>query len=433
MYLDRLKMYGPRLLCVVSLCEASALEEAAQADSEMASGKYRGSLHGIPNGLKDLFAARGTRTTYGARPYADQVFDYDATVTERLRDAGAVMVAKLTRGELAMGDVWFGGMTRNPWKPETGSSGSSAGSASAVAAGLVGFALGTETLGSIISPCNVCGATGLRPTFGRVPRYGAMALSWTMDKIGPLCRGVEDCALVFAAIHGPDGRDLSVMDVPFRWDAKEGIAGLAVGLDQSSLKELQADEKGKTLWPVYERALEVLEGLGVRLQPIMLPPRNPAYDALAGTIIGVEGAAAFAELAARGGLRELAQQGPNNWPNLLRVGAMVPASDYVQALRIRAQLQRDMADSLEGIDAYLSFPWHGQSLAYTNLTGYPTVIARCGMDGDGLPVSLEFVGNLYREDTALRLAYAFEQATPWHREWPFTENLPEVPPALVAV
>jgi Asp-tRNA(Asn)/Glu-tRNA(Gln) amidotransferase A subunit family amidase len=430
MYLGRLKTYGPRLLCVVSLCEEQALQEAAQADAEIAMGRYRGPLHGIPYGLKDLLAARGTRTTYGAPPYAEQLLDYDATVTERLREAGAVLVAKLSLGELAMGDVWFGGMTRNPWKPETGSSGSSAGSASAVAAGLVGFAIGTETLGSIVSPCNVCGTTGLRPTFGRVPRFGAMPLSWTMDKIGPICRGVEDCALILAAIQGPDGKDLSATTaVPFRWQPDSGIGDLTVGLDQASLEAMQSDEKGKTLWPVYERALEDLAGLGVRLQPLALPPRNPAYDALAWTVICVEGAAAFADLAARGGLRELAQQGGNNWPNWLRVGATVPAADYIQALRIRAQLQRDMADTLEGIDVYVSFLSYIPSHAYTNLTGYPTVITRCGMTGNGLPVSLEFVGNLYREDAALHLAFAFEQATPWHREWPFTENLPETPPA----
>jgi Asp-tRNA(Asn)/Glu-tRNA(Gln) amidotransferase A subunit family amidase len=257
-----------------------------------------------------------------------------------------------------------------------------------------------------------------------------MALAWTMDKIGPICRGVEDCAVILAAIQGPDGIDPTACPgVPFRWGPDAGgVGSLTVGLDQASLEALQADENGKALLPIYERALASLEGQGVRLQPIALPPRNPAYDALAWTIIGVEAAAAFADLAARGGLRELAQQGPNNWPNLLRVGAMVPASDYVQALRVRARLQRDMADALDGIDAYVSFPWYGQSLAYTNLTGHPTLITRCGMAGNGLPVSLEFVGNLYREDAALRIAFAFEQATPWHREWPFVDRLPETPP-----
>ncbi|MGD2217911.1 MAG: amidase, partial [Gemmatimonadales bacterium] len=234
MYLERLKKYGPKLKCVVTLTEELALEQARQADDEIAGGNYRGPLHGISWGAKDLLAIPEYRTTWGAAPYKDQVIDEDATVARRLEEAGAVLVAKLTLGALAMGDVWYGGRTRNPWDYEEGSSGSSAGPAAATAAGLLGFAIGTETLGSIVSPCTRCGTTGLRPTFGRVSRYGAMALSWSMDKVGPICRSVEDCALVFEAIYGPDGRDLTVVDLPFVWDAELDVRTLRVGYLKSA-------------------------------------------------------------------------------------------------------------------------------------------------------------------------------------------------------
>ena len=431
MYLARLKKFGPRLLCVVSLCEELALVEAAQADAEIAAGKYRGPLHGIPYGLKDLFAAKGTKTTFGAEPYAEQLWDFDSPVAARLRDAGAILVAKLSMGELAMGDVWFGGTTRNPWKPETGSSGSSAGSGSATAAGLVGFAIGTETLGSIVSPCVVCGTTGLRPTFGRVPRTGAMPLSWTMDKVGPICRSVEDCALVFAAIHGPDGQDKSCLDgVPFSWNAADGIAGLRIGLDKPTLDNMADDERGKKLLPIYQRARSVLEEMGVTFIPISLPEKNPAYDGISRLTIGAEGAASFAKLREDGGLERLKQQDVWNWPNSFRVGATIPAADYIQSQRVRSHLQRAMADALKEVDVYVTFPWFGPSLNYTNLTGHPTVITRCGATEDDLPVMIEFTAALCREDAALRVAHAYESATTWNREWPDTEKLPETPPEL---
>lgn len=442
MYLGRLKKFGPRLLCVVSLCEERALAEAAAADKEISAGKSRGPLHGIPYGLKDLFAAKGTLTTFGAEPYAKQFWDYDSAVAARLKEAGAILVAKLSMGELAMGDVWFGGTTRNPWKPDSGSSGSSAGSASATAAGLVGFAIGTETLGSIISPCNVCGTTGLRPTFGRVPRTGAMPLSWTMDKPGPICRSVEDCALVFAAIHGADGQDRACLSgVPFRWEGKNDIRNLRVGVDMAALNSMGEGgdaegggsdnaERGKKLQPIFREALAELAHLGVTPIPVTLPAKNPAYDGLSMLTIQGEGAASFAKLRAEGGLERLKQQGEWNWPNAFRMGAIIPAADYIQAQRVRAHLQRAIADSLREVDVVITFPWFGNSLSYFNLTGQPTVITRCGKTDDNLPVMLEFSANLCREENALRLARAYEQATKWHLSWPDTEKLPETPPEM---
>lgn len=428
MYLARLKKYGPRLLNVVTLTEERALEQAARADREIAAGKYRGPLHGIPYGLKDLFATRGYPTSYGVSPYKKQLIDEDATVVRRLEEAGAVLVAKLTMGELAMGDVWFGGTTRSPWKPERGSSGSSAGPGSATAAGLVGFAIGTETLGSIISPSVVNGTTGLRPTYGRVSRHGAMALSWTMDKIGPMARGVEDCALIFAAIHGPDGFDATAAeDIPFRWSPASKLSDLRVGIDQAAFDTAVKDKKQGRF---YADTPEVLKRLGITPKKITLPKRNDEYGALAGLFINVEGAASFARFAAAGNLQKLVQQDDWNWPNAFRVGAVIPAVDYIQAMRVRTRLQREMAKAMEGIDVYLTVPWNGPSLTYTNLTGHPEVITRCGVTDENLPVSLSFVGNLYREDAALRLAYAYEQATDWHTRWPDVEKLPEAPPEM---
>lgn len=426
MYLARLKKYGPRLNCVVALTEDLALAQAARADKELAKGRARGPLHGVPYGVKDLLATKGIPTTYGAKPYADQVFDDDATVVKRLEEAGAVLLAKLSMGELAMGDVWFGGLTRNPWNPKTGSSGSSAGPGSATAAGLVGFAIGTETLGSIVSPCVVNGVAGLRPTYGRVSRNGAMALCWTMDKIGPMARGVEDCALVLRAIYGPDDLDLTVADVPFSWNAGAKLSGYRVGLDQAAFDAV-AKGKERARAKVYADALQILRDLGMALTPITLPKRTPAFNALAGTIIGVESAASFGELTRSGRVSELVQQEEGSWPNTFRVGSLIPAADYVTALRVRTQLQQEMAQALKDVDVYVTIPLIGPSLAYTNLTGHPTVVTRCGLLGD-VPQSIEFTGALYREDACLRLAHAFEQATPFHKQWPDVEKLPETPP-----
>lgn len=414
MYLARLKRYGPRLLCVVNLMEESALSHAKELDREIANGNYRGPLHGIPWGAKDLLATRGTPTTWGAKPYEHQIFDYDATVVERLTRAGAILVAKLSMGELAMGDVWFAGKTRNPWNPEHGSSGSSAGPGSATAAGLVGFAIGTETLGSIVSPCVVNGVTGLRPTYGRVSRYGAMALSWTMDKIGPMCRSVEDCALVLAAIQGADGKDRTVVDVPFRWSPRSSISGLRFGYDEEAI---DSGGGNPSLIPIYKEALSQLKKTGVSLQPVKLPDRRDEYESIAEITINVEGAAAFSELNRSGGLALLAQQGNNSWPNIFRAGSITPAADYLNASRLRYRLQLDMDRALKGIDGYVTVPFAGPTLVYTNLTGHPTLITRCGLH-NGLPIALEIVGALHNESAILRLGHAFEAATQWHTQWP---------------
>ena len=439
MYLARLKTLGPRLNCVVTLTEELALRQAAQADRDIARGHYRGPLHGIPWGAKDLLATKDIPTTWGAKPFEKQIFGYDATVVQRLEAAGAVLVAKLSMGELAQGDVWFGGLTRNPWNPKRGASGSSAGPGSATAAGLVGFSIGTETLGSIVSPSVVNGVTGLRPTFGRVPRTGAMALSWTMDKIGPMCRGVEDCALVLNAIHGPNAQDGTMTDIPFGWQPKSDLRRLRVGINQEAFDAISKADgvRGK----IYRDALDALQKLGVTFRPIALPKDNPAYGALAELIIGVESAAAFQRITDNGQVAQLARQTASSWPTTFRVGALIPAADYVQAMRVRRRLQEEMAEVFRDVDGYVSVPFLSSSLVYTNLTGHPALITRCGMVGaspngagsnggllptapNGLPVSIEFVGNLFREDVILRLGYALEQATNWHTQWPDTSKIP---------
>jgi Asp-tRNA(Asn)/Glu-tRNA(Gln) amidotransferase A subunit family amidase len=413
MYLERLKKYGPQLNCVVTLTEELALQQAARADKEIAAGRYRGPLHGIPWGAKDLLATKGIRTTWGAKPYESQVFDYDATVVRRLTKAGAVLLAKLTLGELAQGDVWFGGTTKNPWHPDEGSSGSSAGPGSATAAGLVGFSIGSETLGSIVSPSVVNGVTGLRPTYGRVPRTGAMALCWSMDKLGPMCRAAEDCAMVLSVIHGPDGQDPTVPNIPFRWDPSADLEEIRVGIDTAAFEAVGRD---KARAPVYEAVVETLRRLGLRLRPVTLPARTPAYSALTLTI-DIESSAAFQELTASGQLSLLARQGENAWPNTFRVGSTVPAADYLQLMRVRTRLQHEMAAALKDVDLYVTVPFAGPSLVYTNLTGHPTLVTRCGML-NGSPQSVEFTGNLYQEAALMRVALAYEQATDWHRQWP---------------
>ncbi len=345
MYLDRLQRYDPTLKCVITLTADRALAQAKAADEEIARGKYRGPLHGIPWGAKDLLAVKGYPTTWGTAPYRSQMLDEDATVVRRLDNAGAVLVAKLTLGELAMGDVWFGGQTRNPWKTDQGSSGSSAGPAAATAAGLVGFSIGSETLGSISSPSTRCGATGLRPTFGRVPRTGAMALSWSMDKLGPICRSVEDCALVLDAIHGSDGRDPTARDVAFNWDARVKPSDLRVGY---LVKEFERDHRTKRF---DDAALDVLRGLGAKLTPIELP--EFPYQALT-VILSAEAAAAFDELTRSGRVREMAQQERGSWPNTFRVAHFIPAVDYVNANRVRTLAIDAMARVMAKVDVIVA-------------------------------------------------------------------------------
>lgn len=410
-FLNRLKTYDPKLHCVVTLTEDLALQQARRADAELKTGKYRGPLHGIPYGAKDLLAKKGYKTTWGSVPYKDQVLDLDATVIQRLEAAGAVLCAKLSMGELAMGDVWFGGMTRNPWNIETGSSGSSAGAGSSVSAGLLPFAIGTETLGSIVSPSTVCGLTGLRPTFGRVSRHGAMALSWSMDKIGPMTRSVEDCALVFNAIYGPDGEDPTVISAPFRYAPIASLKGLKIGyLD----KAFGGDYPNKTN---DAATLETLRKLGATLVPITLPVFN--YGALR-LIIGVEGGAAFDELTRNNKDDLMVRQGKNAWPSTFRAARFVPAVEYLQANRVRTKLINDMHQTLQkaGVDVYISPSYAGGNLTLTNLTGHPCVVLPNGFTANGFPTSITFMGELFTEGSVLGIAKVYQDATDWHRKHP---------------
>jgi len=408
MYLARLKKYGPGLECVITLMEKQALEQARRADREIAEGKYRGPLHGIPYGAKDLLATRDARTTWGATPYKDQMIDEDATVIRRLEEAGAVLVAKLTMGALAWGDVWFGGKTRNPWNYEQGSSGSSAGSASATAAGLVGFAIGTETWGSIVSPSTRCGTTGLRPTYGRVSRKGAMALSWSMDKIGPICRTVEDCALVFNAIYGPDGVDQTLYDVPFNYDPDIKLSDLRIGYLKTDFDTTTANKKNN------DATLAMMRELGATLIPVELPPY--AVDDIS-FILSAEAAAVFDELTRSGKDDQLVRQIKNAWPNVFRNARFIPAVEYLQANRARYLIIQDMAARMKNIDVYLAPPF-GDNLLLTNLTGHPCVVVPNGFSEEGTPTSVTFIGNLFDEATLLAVARRYQEATDFHRQHP---------------
>jgi Asp-tRNA(Asn)/Glu-tRNA(Gln) amidotransferase A subunit family amidase len=419
MYLQRLERYDPTLHAVVTLTPERARERARAADEEIARGRYRGPLHGIPWGAKDLLAARGYKTTWGAGPYKDQVIDRDATVVRRLDDAGAVLVAKLTLGELAQGDRWFGGMTRNPWKTDQGSSGSSAGPGSATAAGLVGFSIGSETLGSISSPSTRNGVTGLRPTFGRVPRTGAMALSWSMDKLGPMCRSVEDCALVFAAIHGPDSEDLSCIQAPFTWNATAPLSSIRVGYVKSAFDQPERDPSDSTrVQHATKRfdddALAVMRKLGVNLIPVEIPdlPYGPMRIALT-----AEAAAAFDDLTRSGRDQLLANQQRNDWPTTFRVARFIPAVDYVNANRLRSIALREWHELFKRVDVIVA-PTFGPQLTATNLTGHPAVILPSGFRDDGTPVSVTFLGGLFDEARLLRVAHAYQRATDFHLKHP---------------
>ncbi len=445
MYLTRLKKYDSPLHFVITLTEERALASAAAADAEIAAGKYRGPLHGIPWGAKDLLAVKGYRTTWGAAGFEDQRFDYDAAVVQRLDAAGAVLVAKLSMGALAEGDLWFGGRTRNPWNMRQGSSGSSAGSASAASAGCVGFAIGTETLGSIASPSTRCGVTGLRPTFGFVPRTGAMALSWTMDKIGPICRSVEDCALVLSAIYGPDGHDLAVKDAAFNWDADFDWKTLRVGylksaFDVSVIPAKATEARKKNIERnIYDAkyglaALDALRKMGVKLVPVEMPHGCHFGDMT--PLLEAEGAAAFDELTLSGRDKLLTGQKSFDWPNQFRVARFYSAVDYIQAQRARTLAMAAMAKLFAEVDVIVT-PWEGAQLTATNLTGHPAIILPNGLrgadapkpanDGDGAlenvggpgtPVSLTFLGSLYSDARLAAFARAYQETTGFHRMHP---------------
>jgi Asp-tRNA(Asn)/Glu-tRNA(Gln) amidotransferase A subunit family amidase len=407
--LERLKKYDSMLHCVITLTEDLALRQAAQADSEIAAGRYRGPLHGIPYGAKDLLAVEGYPTTWGTTPFKDQVFSQDAAVIRKLHDAGAVLVAKLSLGELAWGDVWYGDTTRNPWNPSQGSSGSSAGPASAVSAGLVPFAIGSETWGSIVSPSTRCGVTGLRPTFGRVSRTGAMALSWSMDKLGPICRTVEDCAIVFNAIFGADPLDPTTVNLPFNYEPDVDLKKLRIGY-------LKADFDADTALAAQNQfALNRLRELGADLIEIRLPD-VPVYPQ--SIILSAEAAAAFDELTLSNRDSLMTRQSRDSWPNVFRSARFIPAVEYIQANRLRSLLIEEMAKIMDSIDLYLAPAFEGDNLLLTNLTGHPCVVVPNGFDAEGSPVSLTFIGRLYDEGTLLAAAWKYQQATDFYKQYP---------------
>lgn len=463
MYLDRLKRYDPVLKFSVTLTEERALAQAKEADRDIAAGKYRGPLHGLPWGAKDLLATKGYATTWGAGGFEKQVIEQDATVVQRLDKAGAVLVAKLTLGALALGDVWFGGITRNPWNTNQGSSGSSAGPASATAAGCVAFSIGSETLGSISSPSTRCGCTGLRPTFGFVPRTGAMALSWTMDKLGPICRSAEDCALVLDAIHGPDGHDRTVHEAAFNWDADLDWKKLRVGYlkndfepaplatqpepkeeppatpeEQKKRDEQKKRREAQRARREYDRrfndaALAKLRAMGVNLIAVEMP--KLPYDGMV-SMLFAESAAAFDELTRSGHDKLLTSQKERDWPNSFRSARFIPAVEYIQASRARKMAMEAVAKVFDGVDVIVA-PTESQQLVITNLTGHPSVILPNGFRGDdapkypfddpsefqnsggpGTPSSLTFLGRLFGEAKLLAFARAYQDATGFHRKYP---------------
>ena len=416
LYLSRLKKYDPQLQCVISLTEELAIREAKQADDEIAAGKYRGPLHGIPYGLKDLFAVRGTKTTWGASPYRDQVIDHDATVYTRLREAGAILVAKLSSGALALTAQWFGGLTRNPWNTEQDAAGSSAGPGSATAAGLVGFSIGTDTGGSVIQPSARNGLTGLRPTFGRVSRFGAMALAWTQDTVGPMCRSAEDCVLVFEAIYGPDGKDNSVLDVPFSWDVTTDVTKLRVGYLRSEF-DGPSNRPGGRSTPQQlatrrnnEEALRVIRSLGVQVVPFDFP--DVSIEAI-DFIRYAETAAAFDDLARSGRLPQL--EGPperSTRPGEIRSGRFIPAVEYIQANRYRMRVMEQMDEAMSNLDLFV-----GANLTLTNRTGHPVVSLPSGFF-EGSPTGVQFTGKLFGEPEILLLAHAIQSRTDHHLKHP---------------
>lgn len=408
-FLDRLQQLDPKLHFVISLCADRARAQARERDDEIRRTVRRGPLHGIPWGAKDLLAVAGTPTTWGAAPYRNQMIDEDAEVVRRLDEAGAVLVAKTSVGALAWGDVWFGETCRNPFDPEQGSSGSSAGSASAVAAGALPFALGTETLGSIVSPCSRCGATGLRPTFGRVPRTGCMALTWSMDKIGAITRSAADAAIVLAVIAGPDGRDREAVEAPMGWKKPGDIEDLRFGYLAGAFEG--DDEVAK----MDRAALEKLRELELPLEEFTLPDL-PVGDML--VVLEVEAAAAFDELTRTNRDDEMVRQIEDAWPNVFRASQLVPAVQYVQAQRARSVLMQQMEDALGDLDGYVAPSFGTPSLLITNLTGHPAVVMPHGFREDGTPASFTLTGRTWSEGTLVSVAEAFQRATDHHLRRP---------------
>jgi Asp-tRNA(Asn)/Glu-tRNA(Gln) amidotransferase A subunit family amidase len=415
MYLSRLKRYDPRLQFVVNLTEDLAHEQAHRADEEIQVGNYRGPLHGIPYGIKDLFSVKGYPTTWGAEPFRDRIIDRNASVVEKLEEAGAVLIAKLTTGTLASGEHWFGGETKNPWKPSEGSGGSSAGPAAATAAGCVGFSIGTETNGSMISPCDACGVTGLRPTFGRVSRYGAMTTSWSFDKVTPICRTVEDCAVVFDAIYGPDGRDNTIIDLPFNWEFDLDIRELKIGYRTLYFEgELMSGDASfrRSVRRESVKVLDFFRELGIDPAPLDFDLDTTTAKTGIGLTMMCENAAAADEMF-RSGQGDLFQD--QKWPNYWRRYRFVPAVEYLQATRSRSLAIEEMNRALSDVDVYIEITWTGCWL--TNVTGHPIVVAPCGFV-DGRPISITFVGRLFGEAETLAVAKAFQDGTDFHRMHP---------------
>ncbi len=403
-FLGRLKKYQPELQCSISITDSLAMAQAKRADEEIQNGHYRGILHGIPYGTKDLMSVPGYTTTWGAAPYKNQVLDETATVVEKLEEAGAILVAKLVSGALARGDVWFGGKTKNPWDTTQGASGSSAGSGSATSAGLVPFALGTETLGSITSPSTRNGITGLRPTYGRVSRSGVMSLSWSMDKVGPMGRNAEDCAIVFSVIQGRDQKDLTTVDLPFGVDWKKDIADLKVAYLKKDI-EKDTTESGDNL----RTALKTLEEMGVHPTPVEMPKEIPyrGFD----IILRAEAGAFFDELVRSGEVDVMVEQDFRSRANSLRQSRFIPAVEYIQANRQRQVLIQKMQDLMKDYDVLISPTFGNKQLMATNLTGHPVIAIPTGLDDKNHPTSMTFVGNLYDEASILVLAKAFQEKT----------------------
>ncbi len=410
-FIERLKKWQDTLLCVVSLTEDIAMKEAQQADADLKRGLYHGPLHGIPYGLKDLFAVRGTKTTWGGTPYKDQEIDEDAFVYTQLKNAGAVLCAKLTLGALAMGDLWFGGRTKNPWNTTSGSSGSSAGSASATAAGLLPFAIGTETLGSIVSPSHICGVTGLRPTYGSVSRSGAMVLCWSLDKAGPICRSAEDAAIVFYYLKGTDGKDASAVERAFNYTGKSNWKTLRIAYPTNYFKNIPA---AGNEWMV----LETFKKLGANVTAIDFPDSVLYPFSMIDPILHAEAAAAFDDLTKSNQDDLLTGQRKNDWPTSFRAARFIPAVEYINANRHRYALITAFNDFMKLYDVIIVPTFSGRQLAITNLTGHPAVCLPTGLSSNGLPTSITLIGNLYDEATILAAAKAFQDATGFNKNHP---------------
>ena len=413
-YLNRIKRYDPELFCVITLLENRALKQAQEMDAEIANGKYRGPLHGIPYGVKDLLALKDYPFTYGSSIYKDQVASTTASAIEKLDEAGGVLIAKLSLGEFAWGDVWFGGKTRNPWNTERGSSGSSAGSASATSAGLVAFALGSETWGSIISPSTECGVTGLRPTFGRVSRTGAMTLSWSMDKIGPICRTAQGCAIVLNAISGTDNKEKILVDIPINSNLSADISTLRVGVVEEYFNQDYPFKANDSI------AMQAFEELGIEFIPVKLPEHLP-MSALS-VILDVEAAAAFSHLTLSNIDDQMVRQGRNAWPNFFRKARYIPAVEYIQANRIRSVLINEFSNLFKEVDVIITPSFAGNQLLMTNLTGHPAISIPTGFTDSNLPTSITLLSNWYREDQILLLAKKYQDKTQWFRQKPLGIN-----------